>query len=184
MVPTLAAQAAAPPDTVVTIALRDGYDVLLAFAAGATLATMIGALLLIAFLLVQTRRAAEGLRSVRERIAADPAIESLRNAAANVDSVSRLVQGEVERLSQSVAQLSDRLGQASDRIEERIDDLSAFVEVVQSEAEEAFVNSAATARGVRAGLGSLARRDPPADYAAGEDPLEADDFPEETPEGR
>jgi hypothetical protein len=37
---------------------------------------------------------------------------------------------------------------------------------VQTEAEEAFVDSAATARGFRAGLGSLARREPPPPAAA------------------
>jgi hypothetical protein len=158
----LAVQATTPPDTVVTVPLRDGYDLLLAFAAGATLATMIGALLLVTILLLQTRRAARGVRAIRDRIAADPAIDSLRKAAANVDAISHTVHAEAERLSGSVAKLTDRLDQASDRIEERIEDLNAFIEVVQSEAEEAFVDGAATARGVRAGLGNLARREAPA----------------------
>ncbi|HEY7698061.1 MAG TPA: hypothetical protein VIE88_06565, partial [Vicinamibacteria bacterium] len=135
----------------VTVPVRDGYDLLLAFAAGATLATMLGALLLVTILLLQTRRAAKGVRTIRDRIASDPAIESLRKAAANVDAISRTVQSEVERLSGSVGRLTDRLDQASNRIEERIEDLNAFIEVVQGEAEDAFVDSAATARGVRAG---------------------------------
>ena len=158
---SLALQAATPPDTVVTVPLRDGYDLLLAFAAGATLATMIAALLLVTFLLLQARQAARGVRALKARIGADPAIESLRKAAANVDAISRTVHAEADRLSASVARLTDRLDQASDRIEERIEDLNAFIEVVQSEAEETFVDSAATARGVRAGLGSLARREAP-----------------------
>jgi hypothetical protein len=176
---SLAVQAAARPDTVVTIPLRDGYDLLLAFAAGATLATMIGALLLVTVLLLQTRRAARGVRAIRERIATDPAIDSLRNAAAHVDSISRAVQAEAERLSGSVSRLTDRLDQASGRIEERIEDLNAFIEVVQSEAEGAFVDSAAAARGFRAGLGSLTRH-APASAVRSEDPLdETEDAPDE-----
>jgi hypothetical protein len=158
---SLAVQATTPPDTVVTVPLRDGYDLLLAFAAGATLATMMAALLLVTILLLQTWRAARGVQALKARIAADPAVDSLRKAAANVDAISRTVHTEAERLSASVARLTDRLDQASNRIEERIEDLNAFIEVVQSEAEETFVDSAATARGVRAGLGSLARREPP-----------------------
>ena len=166
---SLTVQGVTPPDTVVTVPLRDGYDLLMAFAAGATLATMIAALLLVTILLLQTRRAALGVRSIRDRIAADPAIDSLRKAAANVDAISRTVQAEVEKLSGSVSRLTDRLDQASNRIEERIEDLNAFIEVVQGEAEDAFVESAATARGVRAGLGSLARREPSPPAAAADD---------------
>jgi hypothetical protein len=134
---------------------------------------MIGILLLITILLLQTRKAARGVRAIRDRIAADPGVDSLRKAAANVEAVSRTVQAEVERISGSVGRLTDRLDQASDRIEERIEDLNAFIEVVQGEAEDAFVDSAATARGVRAGLGSLARREPSRPPAArSEDLLE------------
>jgi hypothetical protein len=166
---SLTAQAVTPPDTVVTVPLRDGYDLLLAFAAGATLATMIAALLLVTLLLLQTRRAAKGVRAIRDRVAADPAIDSLRKAAANVDAISRTVQGEVERLSSSVARLTDRLDQASDRLEERIEDLNAFIEVMQGEAEDAFVEGASRVRGFRAGLGSLAGRDPSPPPPAGDE---------------
>jgi hypothetical protein len=148
-------QAAVRQDTIVTVAARDAYDLVFMLAAGAAFLVFLGAVLFIAYLLIQMRRAAKAVRAARERLSLDPGIESLRNVAKNLEAISSTMHDEVGRLSNSVSQISDRLAQASDRMEERIEDFNAFLEVVQREAEEAFVDSAATARGVRAGLGSL-----------------------------
>ena len=138
-----------------TIAARDGYDVLQALAAASVAATFFGVLLLIVYALVQTRRLAGALERTRKRLSVDPAVESLRKTANHIESISQTLNDEVTKLSESVSRLSDRLTQASDRMEERIEEFNAFIEVVQREAEGAFVEGAATARGVRAGLGNL-----------------------------
>lgn len=158
MIPLLLLQTAAQPDTVVSIAARDGYDLVFMLAAAAALLVLVVTLLLVGYVLIQVRRATKAVQTARQRIAVDPAVESLRAIAKNLEAISRTMHDEVGRLSKSVSQVSDRLKQASDRMEERIEDFNAFLEVVQREAEETFVDGAATARGVRAGLGSLGQR--------------------------
>lgn len=142
-------------DTVFAAPLRDGFDVVVAVAAGLIGATFLAVLLTFVFLLLMTRKLVKGLESARKRIAEDPGIEHLRNTAANVEEISTALKDEVGKLRASVSLLSDRLEQASDRMEERIDEFNALMEVVQSEAEGVFVDTASTARGVRRGLGHL-----------------------------
>jgi methyl-accepting chemotaxis protein len=152
----LGAQAAAP-DTIVMVAVRDGIDVVFAVAAGAIALTFFAVLFVILGALRAFARAEHKLGKLGERIARDPGVESLRKVSANVESVSAAVRDEAERLTASVGKLSERLAQASDRMEERIEEFNALMEVIQSEAEDAFVDTAATARGVRKGLGEVGR---------------------------
>jgi len=151
-------QAVSLPDTVVTVASRDAIDVIFGLAAGSIAATFVALLLVITITLVKLRAASLALARAQRRLLEDPGIQSLRATAANVESISDSLRGEVTRLSESVAQLSERVTQASDRVEERIEEFNALLEVMQGEAEQAFVDGASTARGVRAGLGALGRR--------------------------
>jgi methyl-accepting chemotaxis protein len=148
---------AARPDTIVMVPARDGIDVVFAVAAGAIALTFFAVLFTIIAALREFARAERKLEELGERIARDPGIESLRKVTANLESVSGSVRDEAERLTASVGKLSDRLAQASDRMEERIEEFNALMEVIQSEAEGAFVDTAATARGVRKGLGEVGR---------------------------
>ncbi len=163
-VPHLAANFPAPladaaiavqADTVFAAPLRDGFDVVVAVAAGLIGATFLAVLLTFLFLLLMTRKLVKGLEEARKRVAEDPGLKHLRNTAANVEEISTALKDEVGKLRASVSLLSDRLEQASDRMEERIDEFNALMEVVQSEAEDVFVDTASTARGVRRGLGHL-----------------------------
>jgi TolA-binding protein len=159
----LAAQQAVARDTVVSIVARDGYDVLTAVAAGSVAAVLLVILILVSYAFLQARRASKALERAKGRFSADPAVAALRRTAENVESISEAVRGEVAKLTDSVSRLSDRLTQASDRMEERIEEFNALMEVVQDEAEGVFVEGAATARGVRAGLGNLSSRKRPVD---------------------
>ena len=147
----------APADTVVTIAARDGFDLLLAVAAGIFALVFLVTLAGLLFVFVQIHQAMRSVGEFKDRIAADPAVESLRNTTANVEAISETLRNEVAELSRSVGHLSDRLTQASNRMEERIEDFNALMEVMQEEAEDVFVDTAATARGVRRGIGELQR---------------------------
>ena len=69
----------------------------------------------------------------------------------NVEFITQALRTDVERLNSSVRALSDRLNQASEHMEERIEDFNALMEVVQGEAEDIFLDTASTVRGVRAG---------------------------------
>lgn len=146
-----------PSDTVVTMAARDGFDLLLAVAAGIFALVFLVMLAGLLFVFYQIHQAMRSVGEMKDRIAADPAVESLRKTSNNVEAISETLRNEVAELSRSVGHLSDRLTQASDRMEERIEDFNALMEVMQAEAEDVFVDTAATARGVRRGIGKLQR---------------------------
>jgi len=84
----------------------------------------------------------------------------------NLEFITQALRTDVERLNSSVRALSDRLQQASDHMEDRIEDFNALMEVVQVEAEEIFLDTASTVRGVKAGARHIAsphRHDGPGD---------------------
>ncbi|TVP74239.1 MAG: hypothetical protein EA352_11045, partial [Gemmatimonadales bacterium] len=146
------------PDTVVMVASRDGFDVIMALAAGSVAATFFAILLGMAFLFVQARATVRRIESLRRSLVADPAVKSLRETAANVEAVSDTVRTELVRLTESLGGVSDRVDQASRRMEERIEEFNALMEVVQREAEDVFLDTAATARGIRHGVRGSRRR--------------------------
>src|SRR5438477_882813 len=79
----------------------------------------------------------------------------MRHASAiadNVDYISTAVRVDIQQVSQIVAAVNQRLQQAAGAAEERINQLNALLEVVQEEAESAFVTTASTIRGVRTGI--------------------------------
>lgn len=85
----------------------------------------------------------------------DPITERANNVAANVEYLSAVLREDVRMVHDSARAVSDRLQQASDRMEERIEDFNALMEVVQEQAEGAFLDTAATAHGVREGMRHL-----------------------------
>jgi uncharacterized protein YoxC len=79
----------------------------------------------------------------------------MRHASAiadNVDYISTAIRVDIQQLSQTVAAVNQRLQQAATAAEERINQLNALLEVVQEEAESAFVTTASTIRGVQTGI--------------------------------
>ena len=111
-----------------------------------------------------------------------PVSDRARSISDNVEFITQALRTDVERLNASVKALSDRLQQASDRMEERIEDFNALMEVVQTEAEDIFLDTAATVRGVRQGAKSIGAPDAPAaddPTAAVEDAREVTSDPDE-----
>ena len=79
----------------------------------------------------------------------------MRHASAiadNVDYISTAIRVDVQQVSQTVAAVNQRLQQAVGAAEDRINQLNALLEVVQEEAESAFVTTASTIRGVKKGI--------------------------------
>jgi uncharacterized protein YoxC len=79
----------------------------------------------------------------------------MRHASAiadNVDYISTAMRVDVQQVSQTVAAVNHRLQQAVGAAEERINQLNALLDVVQEEAESAFVTTASTIRGVQTGI--------------------------------
>jgi len=145
-------------DTIVTIASRDGYDLIIVIAAVAITLTAVSALLTGVLALYAARQAVQASERLKEQISTEPAFASIRKTAENVEAISELLRSEAGKLTGSVTRLSEKVDLASERIEERIEDLNALVEVVQEEVEGSFVKGAAVARGFRAGFGKLMRK--------------------------
>ena len=79
----------------------------------------------------------------------------MRHASAiadNVDYISTAIRVDIQQVSQTVAAVNQRLQQATAAAEDRIRQLNALLDVVQEEAESAFVTTASTIRGVQTGI--------------------------------
>lgn len=157
--PTLFGLQAAARDTVAMVPVRDGLGtaavvsiIVLAVLAVATLALLLAAVLKL--------RGDVGrlLRRVDDRV--DPVMERARSVAENVDYMSHVVRTDVEELAETVDRIRRRLEDVSERMEDRVEEFNALMEVVQSEAEEIFLDTASTVRGVRAGSRELGKRSP------------------------
>ena len=119
---------------------------------------VLGVLVAVISVLGQLKKLTQSVGGVTNRLEKDagPVLERAKSVAENVDFITAAIRTDVQKVNESVAQLNDRLRQASERMEERIQDFTALVEVLQSEAEELALDTAAAVRGVRAGTKALA----------------------------
>jgi len=152
---TLAAGQAVAADTVVTVAVRDVYDLVFGLAAGTFVLLLLVLIATLLGILFQVRGAIRSLDRARTDFFRDEAVENLRKTTGHVESMASSLRGETERMSSSIAKVSDQVTLASRRMEERIEEFNALMEVVQEEAEEVFLDTASSARGMRRGLGEL-----------------------------
>jgi hypothetical protein len=150
-----AAQAAVA-DTVVMIPVRDSVAV----AADVAVLVMGASVVVLAIVHVWLhrgiRRTVEEIRTHARQTFA-PVSERARSISDNVEFITDALRTDVRHLNDSVRALTERLHQASNRMEERIEDFNALMEVVQSEAEDIFIDTAATVRGVRESAKSIGR---------------------------
>ena len=86
-----------------------------------------------------------------------PVSDRARSISDNVEFITQALRTDGERLNTSVKALNDRLHQASGHMEQRIEEFNALMEVIQGEAEGAFIKTAAAVRGVREGAQKLSR---------------------------
>lgn len=99
------------------------------------------------------RRINKAIEEVNDR--SNPLFEHARNIADNLDYVSTAVRADAERLQVTVADAQARLVRAADLAEARINQFNALLEVVQDEAEDLFIDTASTIRGVQAGVRAI-----------------------------
>jgi uncharacterized protein YoxC len=82
----------------------------------------------------------------------NPLMRHASAVADNADYISTAIRVDIQQVSQTVAAVNQRLQQAASAAEDRINQLNALLEVVQEEAESAFVTTASTIRGVQTGI--------------------------------
>jgi uncharacterized protein YoxC len=82
----------------------------------------------------------------------NPLMRHASSIADNVDYITTSIRVDVQQVSQGVAAVNQRLQDAVAGAESRMRELNALLDVVQEEAESAFVTTAATIRGVQTGI--------------------------------
>lgn len=88
-----------------------------------------------------------------------PMLRHAEAAADNVNYITSAIRADVEQLKQTLDAAQLRLTRASQQMEERINHFNALLQVVQEEAEDLFIDTASTIRGVRAGAQALQEQD-------------------------
>jgi hypothetical protein len=90
----------------------------------------------------------------------DPIIAHAKVVAANVEQISATARAEVDQIKESLTTAHNGFSRATARAEERLGQLNALIEVVQDEAEQIFIGTASTMRGVKAGASALGDSSP------------------------
>lgn len=87
-----------------------------------------------------------------------PAVNNVNEVSQRVREISDSVRDDMDRVNETVAAVTDRVQHALVASEERIGEFSALLDVVQDEAEQLFVSTASTVRGVRDGAKAFRER--------------------------
>ena len=174
--------AQALPDTIITkqVAVEQG-----AFAkiAGVAQGLMSIAILVLTVVLVPAawnfRNSYKRVNELIDRFYGDigPLVRNANTIADNVNYITTAIRVDVQQFNQTVALANERLTAAVRAAERRIQELDALMKVVQREAEDAFVSTASTLRGVRASATTF--RDDIEDDVASVDEFENDETLEE-----
>ncbi len=164
-------------DTLIMVQARDALGTAAAVADVALATVFVLILAALVGLLVQLRGIHGTVRDLAGRLERrlDPVFDRGRDVAANVEFITSALRTDVQKVSDSIRSLTERLQGASDRMEQRVEEFNALMEVVQSEAEDILLGSAAAVRGVRAGARSLRdgkADDEPSDEASALEPLD------------
>jgi uncharacterized protein YoxC len=107
--------------------------------------------------LVKFRKTAEKLDAVLDHIERniEPVSKHAAHIADNVDYISTSIRADVQELRRTLLSANTGIREMLESSERRIHELGAVLRVVQEEAEHAFVSTASTIRGVRAGAESF-----------------------------
>ena len=84
-----------------------------------------------------------------------PLVRNANGIADNVNYITTAIRVDVQQFNQTVALANERLTTAVKTAELRLNELDALMRVIQREAEDTFVSTASTLRGMRAGATTL-----------------------------
>jgi uncharacterized protein YoxC len=169
------------PDTIITKQVETDPG---AFAkvAGVAQGLMTIAILILTVVLVPAawnfRNSYKKINELIDRFYGDigPLVRNANTIADNVNYITTAVRVDVQQFNQTVALANERLTAAVKAAEHRMNELNALMRVVQREAEDTFISTASTLRGVRAGATTL-RDDMEGDVAD----VDVDEFEDDDP---
>lgn len=173
------------PDTIVTVNAEPPagvFDRITGIASG----LMSIALLVLTVFLVPAaynfRKSYKRVNQLLDRVSADinPIVKHAHTISDNLNYVTTSIRVDIQQVNRTIAEANQRMMQALELSERRLNDFNALIEVVQREAEGAFVTTASTLRGVRAGAvafqqGKLSRTDDLEEHDLDLDPEEDGD---------
>lgn len=139
--------------------------------ATAVIAIALSILLVVALpALWQLRKAYGRLNSVLDRVLGDlaPIIRNANTISENLIDVTSSIRRDIGKVSSTIDTANSRVHDALESAEQRVRELHALLTVAQDEAEELFVSTASTVRGVQRGVEAL--RDPSGTDLASEEP--------------
>ena len=151
-------QAAALPDTVITVPARQGaFQTVTSIASG----LMSIALLVLTVFLVPAawnfRKSYQKINDLLDRVYGDinPIVRHASTISDNVDYITTSIRTDIQQVNRTIAEANQRLNHALALSEQRLNEFNALLQVVQQEAERTFVSTASALRGVRAGAGAF-----------------------------
>ncbi len=105
------------------------------------------------------RNSYKKVNDLLDRIYGDinPIMRHVSTISDNVDYITTSIRVDVQQVNQTIAEANQRLHHALALSEQRLNEFNALLQVVQREAEGAFVSTAATLRGVRTGAATFQR---------------------------
>jgi len=164
-------QAAALPDTFVmkTVATERGwFEIVTGVATGVLTLTVLALAVVLGPAAWSFWRSFQKVRELLDRVYADvtPLTRHASNIADNLDYITTSIRNDVQQVNATMASANRRLNQAVELTETRLNEFNALLQVVQQEAEQAFVSTAAAVRGVRTGAASLSGLDDDRDSEA------------------
>ena len=152
-------QAATLPDTSVikTAAQRDWFETVTGLASGILTLTILALTIFLAPAAWSFWRTFRKVRELLDRVYGDitPLTRHASNIADNLDYITTSIRTDVQQVNATIASANRRLHQAVELTETRLNEFNALLQVVQQEAEQAFVSTAAAVRGVRTGAATL-----------------------------
>ena len=144
-------------DTTVVAVARDGLGLASAWMTVGMGVAFVAILVVLMLVLAELRhlsRAWSGFLAVTTD-RSQPLVEHANNAARNLDHITQVARSEVDRVSEALGGFADDIGDASQNVRGRVADLSALLDLAQSEAEDAVLDAAAKVRMLRTGAGLL-----------------------------
>jgi uncharacterized protein YoxC len=157
-------QAAAFPDTFVmkTVATGRGwFEIVTGVASGVLTLTMLALAVVLGPAAWSFWRSFRKVRELLDRVYADitPLTRHASSIADNLDYITTSIRNDVQQVNATIASANRRLTQAVELTETRLNEFNALLQVVQQEAEQAFVSTAAAVHGVRTGAATLSGLD-------------------------
>jgi hypothetical protein len=138
---------------------RTWFDTVTGIASGLMTLTLLALTIALAPAAWNFRKSHKKWSELLDRVYGDinPIVRHLSTIADNVDYITTSIRVDVQQVNQTIAGANQRLNHAVALAEQRLNEFNALLQVVQQEAEDTFVSTAATVRGVREGAATFRR---------------------------